>query len=816
MSDATDIIDLLNVSVDFTNDGSWTEITGELRHFDCQRGATRVESPILRYEPGNASIEVRNNDRDFDPTNLNGPYVELSGGGGTDTGVHQFNCEENQFYGQGWTINIESASGQTATIRDISAYATGTDGSFNVPKPSGVVSGDLLIALHFVDVGDLSDMGTPTGGVSWGTPVDTRSEGDDSLLAKMWDKTAGGSEPANYAFTQNSGADGVIFIIAIVAGTWTGTPVVENQSNPETAAFLTPSTVPDGTNDLEIRAVAGAVGGSGSTWQAAEPDLFTELADLQSQSFTTAALYSRTLTAAGETATGTLIRPRRPIRMTMPWSFDATTNYIENPSGEIDLDKITTFANGTVDRSDVVSRFGEFSVEVRRVNTAPAFFLYGSTFDAAAGIGTNDVVTISAYVWVPEASFPHVTGYVLNADTVGSTFLPNAPAAEQWHRMTLTGTSTGVLTEVQIQLWTDDAHADGQIIAYIDGVQVEKHSSAMAYCDGSQPGCTWSGTEHDSSSSRPASVEFPLWRGYAAQWDVQWQDPNFSVVSAPCVDAVSVLSRNSRTAVSPVGAGETTGARIDRILDSADWPEELRDIATGDTTVQETVLEGSAQAELELTADTELGELYIDASGFVVFRNRKALITESRSVNNQAIFDDAAGDFDQGLPFHGLGLTYDAEQFANFVSVGRENGGTRTTFDQTSIDANNGVVTFERSGLIMESDDEAQAFADWILHISKDPELRFNEIMIKPLHDPERLMPQVLAREIGDRIKIVRHPPGGGDPIIREVFIRGIKHEVSPSDWVTTWSLQSASKVGSFLTFDHPALGILGQNAIGY
>jgi hypothetical protein len=818
VSQATDIVDLLQLEVDFANDGSWTEITGELRHFDCQSGATRTESPILRYEPGNANFQVRNNNRDFDPTNLNGPYVETSGGGGTETGIHQFNNEESQFYGQGWTINIESAPGQTATIRDVSAYATGTDGSFSVPKPSGVVSGDLLIALHFVDIGTLSDMGTPSGGASWGTVTDSRSEGDDSLLAKMWDKTAGGSEPSTYGFTQNSGADGVVFIVAIQAGTWTGTPVIANQSNPETAAFLTPTTTPSGENDLEIRAVAGTVGGSGSTWSAADPDLFTELADLQSQTFTTGALYSRTLTSEGEVGTATLIRPRRPVRAVMPWTFDATTNLVTNPSGEIDLSGIETFANGTIDRNGTHARWGEFSIEVRRVNTAPAFFLYGATYDVAAGITNGETATITAYVYIPAAAWANFDGVVMNANTISGSFVDGPTQPDTWTRCTLTGVASGNVTEVQVQIWTDDGHADGQIIAYIDGVQIEQSATATAYCDGSQPGCTWSGTEHASSSSRSASVDFPVWRGFAAQWDVDWVPPNFSVVTAPCFDAMTVLSRNSRTAVAATGAGEDTGARVDRILDSADWPADLREIATGDTTVQATVLEGSAQGELELTADTELGELFIDARGYVIFRNRKALITESRSVNNQAVFNDAADgtDADQGLPYHGLGLSYDAEQFANFVIVGRENGGTRTTFDQDSIDANNGVVTFERSGLIMESDDEAQAFADWILYISKEPELRFSEIVINPLADPDRLMPQVLARKIGDRIKVIFHPPGGGDPIQREAFIRGIKHDINPSTWVTTWALQSASKVGSFLTFDHPVLGILGQNAIGY
>jgi hypothetical protein len=82
--------------------------------------------------------------------------------------------------------------------------------------------------------------------------------------------------------------------------------------------------------------------------------------------------------------------------------------------------------------------------------------------------------------------------------------------------------------------------------------------------------------------------------------------------------------------------------------------------------------------------------------------------------------------------------------------------------------------------------------------------------------DPTNLFPQVLAREIGDRIKVVRYPPGGGSPISREVFIRGISHETTGATWITTWSLQSATKYGSFFALDHPVLGLLDQNALGF
>jgi hypothetical protein len=54
--------------------------------------------------------------------------------------------------------------------------------------------------------------------------------------------------------------------------------------------------------------------------------------------------------------------------------------------------------------------------------------------------------------------------------------------------------------------------------------------------------------------------------------------------------------------------------------------------------------------------------------------------------------------------------------------------------------------------------------------------------------------------------------------IVKDCFIRGIAHDfdVSAGSWQTTWTLQDASRYGSFWTLDQPTLGKLDQNALAY
>jgi hypothetical protein len=198
----------------------------------------------------------------------------------------------------------------------------------------------------------------------------------------------------------------------------------------------------------------------------------------------------------------------------------------------------------------------------------------------------------------------------------------------------------------------------------------------------------------------------------------------------------------------------------------------------------------------------------MDGGGRVVFRNRQAILTDTRSNTSQATFGSG------GLPYQDVTLAYDDTTLVNSSQVTREGGTTQTASDATSIAAYL-THTSTQDGLLMENDTEAQSYAQFIVFIGKDPELRFTQLVVYPQRDPTNLWPQVLGREIGDRITVELDPPGGGDTISRDVFIRGMEHAVSPGSWVTTWTLQSATKY-AFFVLDSATIGTLDANALGY
>lgn len=306
---------------------------------------------------------------------------------------------------------------------------------------------------------------------------------------------------------------------------------------------------------------------------------------------------------------------------------------------------------------------------------------------------------------------------------------------------------------------------------------------------------------------------YPVFEGYADSWDISYQGYGVSTCTLTATDATKVLSNIDRSALaSEVGIGELSGARVTRILDSASWPlgPDFRSVAAGDSALQGTTLDRSAWEELLQVQDSEIGQVYIDAAGRVVFRNRQANMEDARALTVQGAFGDGVGE----LPFEDAQIVYDDDGLANVVRIANT-GGTQQVAEDVASQREYLIHTYERTDLRLQTDAEAADYAGFLLLQSKEPELRFTSLSLLPHDDPDALFPQALGREFGDRVRLTKRPPGGGT-IIRDAFVVGVNHEVSgPNQWRTTWALQSATR-WTFFTLDNATLGTLDSNALAF
>ena len=320
-------------------------------------------------------------------------------------------------------------------------------------------------------------------------------------------------------------------------------------------------------------------------------------------------------------------------------------------------------------------------------------------------------------------------------------------------------------------------------------------------------------------SATYAGVRWPIFYGFVDEWDPEYSEPAAGSCTVTVSDAFKVLANNDPLGlVTPVGGNELSGARINRILDAAGWPTADRRIDGGDSQLQATTLAQNILTELKLTADSERGELLVDADGAVLFRERHARMERSASINVQAVFGDAAGE----LEFSACSQPVNDELIRNAAQVTRV-GGTAQVAGSDASQTQFLKRTFNRTDLIVTTDAEAGEYARWIIRQFADQDKRVEQITLDPdgidtVSDPTAdLWPQVVGRQIGDRIT-VRRRPLGGTMFETECWIEGVSHDIAPIEtgkWVTKFDLSDATRSAAFV-LDHTDLGQLDQLVLAY
>lgn len=290
---------------------------------------------------------------------------------------------------------------------------------------------------------------------------------------------------------------------------------------------------------------------------------------------------------------------------------------------------------------------------------------------------------------------------------------------------------------------------------------------------------------------------YPIYRGYAMDFDEFYVEPSpeggGAYVSVPCVDEWAALAGFGGLQVTPVGAGETSGRRVHRLLDAAGHTGN-RDIDQGVVTLQATDLSRATDEELRLTADSEGGAIYIDADGTVKFEDQFALIENTRSNTVQAVYGDAESEGE--LSYTDIDLGFNGDLVVNIAAFQRVGGTVQMAADAESR-ALNRDRRFTRSDLLCETDVQVAVLAQTWVARYKDPEQRVKQLTFKPSVEPDLFFPDLLSRKVRDRVRVKRRPPGGYT-ISRDCFVAGISHDITGDRWITTLDLWSATPYTGF------------------
>lgn len=280
-------------------------------------------------------------------------------------------------------------------------------------------------------------------------------------------------------------------------------------------------------------------------------------------------------------------------------------------------------------------------------------------------------------------------------------------------------------------------------------------------------------------------------------------------VSYAEVVASDELTKLARTNLVPAGTAtpELSGARVTDVLDmfTVDWPEDKRNIDTGDSQLCVGTYEGQNALEyLQLVETSEQGQLFIGKEGDLVFRSRSS--STPRSVGLVTFADDGSA-----IGYNQVIVNYGTELMVNraIVTAPFSSGTAENTLSQITY----GVIS-EELDVLCAPGPVVQNIADYTVAKYGNPEYRFEALIVNLDKLDTSDTSQVMGLEIGDVVLVKFTPNNIGSAIEQYAQIIGINHEVTFDRHDVVFQLSSLSFTS--LVLDDVEFGKLNEYTLGF
>ncbi len=298
-------------------------------------------------------------------------------------------------------------------------------------------------------------------------------------------------------------------------------------------------------------------------------------------------------------------------------------------------------------------------------------------------------------------------------------------------------------------------------------------------------------------SATYAGNTYFLFSGYTTDYIYAYDiAENVSYVDINASDAFRLFAMATLTTVTGQAAGQDTGTRIGKILDTVDFPISMRNIDTGNSLTQaDPATNRTALAALKNVETSEQGAFYIDPEGDVVFKNRSNTIASAGATPTQ--FNQTGN-----IPYKNLVFAFDDKLIVNESNVTRVGGTTQTYIDAASVaEYFPHVVNF--SDLVIQTDTDAANIAAIYVATRSDTTIRIDQMTVD-LYDPLVPKDTLIGLDYFDNVNISNIQPNGS-VITKNLQIQGINWEITPNSWI-----------GNFTTLEPITDGfILGSNTYG-
>ncbi len=312
-------------------------------------------------------------------------------------------------------------------------------------------------------------------------------------------------------------------------------------------------------------------------------------------------------------------------------------------------------------------------------------------------------------------------------------------------------------------------------------------------------------------SATYGGVVYPIFQGFITSYVTTYpdnSDEDLAITTIQAVDAFRLAQVAQINTVTGATAGNLAGTRINQILDEIEWPATMRDVDAGLTTMQaDPGTNRTALAALFTVATSEYGALYVDATGSFVFQDRA--VTAGSIGGTPTVFAD-----------NGTGITYfDATWILNDVlifnkaTITRTGGSAQVALNQASIDKYF-LHSYFLDNLLMQTDEVALDYAQAYVASRAETSIRVDAIVLD-LYTPNYNTGIIAALDLDffDPIKVITTQPGGST-LEKTLQIFGVKMNISPNSWRTTFT--TLEPVIDAFILNNTIYGTLDYNVLSY
>ena len=301
-------------------------------------------------------------------------------------------------------------------------------------------------------------------------------------------------------------------------------------------------------------------------------------------------------------------------------------------------------------------------------------------------------------------------------------------------------------------------------------------------------------------------VDYYLFSGYTTDYVYTYdQAENVSYVDINASDAFRLLNLAAITSVSGSSAGQDTGTRIAKILDTVQFPNSMRTLDTGNSLTQaDPATSRTALAAVQNCEFSEQGAFYFSPEGNAIFKNRSNTIS---SAGGTPIAFNQTG----GIPYKNLVFAFDDKLIVNQANITRIGGTKQTATDATSV-ATYFPHSVTYTDLIIDTDAAAANIAAIYVGTRSSTTIRIDQMMID-IYDTSVPSDTILDLDFFDNVLISNIQPDGST-ITKNLQIQGVIWNISPNSWTGTFITLEPITDGFIL--DSTTYAVLGEDILSY